>query len=433
MDEIIPSLVVLILGLLVMVRLQESLDRKEARWFWLGVGAHLAAFVVFVLLQQRSGRDSDMLRGMYKGRLIANDMHLDFWGVFPHTIAAFFQQPSGLNMPLFGGGSTDSMLILTAWTCFLVANSVWATNLVFVFGTLFGKLCLYRGLRSGFPKVLHDRVALAVFLVPSFVYWTSGVVKEAVAMIGVGLVVLGVSKLQANRQSAGVFRIVVGVLLVGLIKPYVLFVLSGALGVLFYYLRATRHGGVVRFRPVVLVLLVAFAVGAIIGLGYVFPKFSIENIAAEAASRQEYVFKSRAKSAIMMGDSRQRSALGQAMFAPVGLITAWFRPFLFEAHNVTALVSAIEGSLFLALAALVAVRQDPLTLWRALSRYPWLAFCASFAIVFGAIVGLVSGNLGTLVRYRVPLLPFFALLLLILSVPRERLNTLMDQDGDVGR
>jgi hypothetical protein len=50
---------------------------------------------------------------------------------------------------------------------------------------------------------------------------------------------------------------------------------------------------------------------------------------------------------------------------------------------------------------------------------PFLVFCVVFVIAFGIAVGLTSTNLGTLSRYRSPLLPFFVVLLLVLGKPHR--------------
>jgi len=42
-----------------------------------------------------------------------------------------------------------------------------------------------------------------------------------------------------------------------------------------------------------------------------------------------------------------------------------------------------------------------------------------FVMAFGIAVGLASSNLGTLSRYRSPLVPFFVVLLLVLGKPRR--------------
>ena len=55
-----------------------------------------------------------------------------------------------------------------------------------------------------------------------------------------------------------------------------------------------------------------------------------------------------------------------------------------------------------------------------MTKTPFLVFCLVFVITFGLAVGLASTNLGTLSRYRAPLLPFFAVLLLVLSKPLRK-------------
>jgi hypothetical protein len=51
---------------------------------------------------------------------------------------------------------------------------------------------------------------------------------------------------------------------------------------------------------------------------------------------------------------------------------------------------------------------------------PLLVFAFMFVLGLGVAVGLTSTNLGTLSRYRVPLVPFFASLLVVLMGQRPR-------------
>jgi hypothetical protein len=46
---------------------------------------------------------------------------------------------------------------------------------------------------------------------------------------------------------------------------------------------------------------------------------------------------------------------------------------------------------------------------------PVLLFCIVFVITMGVAIGLASSNLGTLSRYRMPMMPFFAALLFVLT------------------
>ena len=54
---------------------------------------------------------------------------------------------------------------------------------------------------------------------------------------------------------------------------------------------------------------------------------------------------------------------------------------------------------------------------RQIAADPFLVFCLVFVIAFGIAVGLASTNLGTLSRYRSPILPFFVVALIVLRKP----------------
>ena len=96
----------------------------------------------------------------------------------------------------------------------------------------------------------------------------------------------------------------------------------------------------------------------------------------------------------------------------MGLLNTFFRPAIFEARNAPMFVAGLETSL-IALAML-----SVLGAWRAtigtLVRSPFLVSGTVFVFVFGVGVGLATRNLGSLSRYRMPMMPFYATTLLIL-------------------
>ena len=49
-----------------------------------------------------------------------------------------------------------------------------------------------------------------------------------------------------------------------------------------------------------------------------------------------------------------------------------------------------------------------------------LTFCAVFVLTFAVAVGLSTLNLGTLSRYRIPMMPFFTVLLFVLGQQAKR-------------
>jgi hypothetical protein len=109
--------------------------------------------------------------------------------------------------------------------------------------------------------------------------------------------------------------------------------------------------------------------------------------------------------------------VGRFAYAPAALVTSLFRPVLFEVHNMPSLVNAVETTVLTLLFARVLFTRSLGKVRREIADNPLLVFCLVFVIAFGIAVGLASANLGTLSRYRSPLLPFFVVLLLVLGKP----------------
>jgi hypothetical protein len=92
---------------------------------------------------------------------------------------------------------------------------------------------------------------------------------------------------------------------------------------------------------------------------------------------------------------------------------------LFEAHNSLQLANALEMAVFTGVTLALPFRLGITHAFSLLVRKPFLSFCAIFVLAFGTFTGLGTTNLGSLSRYRAPLVPFFATLLIaFIAQPR---------------
>ena len=95
--------------------------------------------------------------------------------------------------------------------------------------------------------------------------------------------------------------------------------------------------------------------------------------------------------------------------APQAINISLFRPYLWEVQNPLMLLSALEALVLLTLTSYI--------IWRArweLYTYlqtPDVLFCLVFATVFAFAVGVSTFNFGTLSRYKIPMMPYFLLML----------------------
>jgi hypothetical protein len=120
-----------------------------------------------------------------------------------------------------------------------------------------------------------------------------------------------------------------------------------------------------------------------------------------------------------LGDEIPTTLGGQLVYAPLALFAALFRPVIFEARNLLMLANALETTFLTLLLARIVATRDLLRVRRQIMNDPFLVFCIVFVLALGVAVGLASTNLGTLSRYRAPILPFLALTLFALQKPKH--------------
>jgi hypothetical protein len=105
---------------------------------------------------------------------------------------------------------------------------------------------------------------------------------------------------------------------------------------------------------------------------------------------------------------------GQLQFAPAAVFTSLFRPLIFEVNNPQSLLNALETTALLLTTGWLVLRKRPSWMLGTVMSNPTLAFSVAFTLPLALGVGLISNNLGTLSRYRCPLVPFFVLVMVML-------------------
>ena len=288
--------------------------------------------------------------------------------------------------------------------------------LVFSWLSWLGLVFVFRAFRIGFPNAPPRLAAALIFFLPSTLYWPSSIGKDAVMLFAIGLVTLGVSRLMSGQRPAlGLAWLGLGGAAMLQIRPHLVLValVGGAAAMI-----ATRSGLERTRHPLVarLVLLAALVPALAFGMGRmddVFgapsdgDSFSVANALDRTAERTE-----------VGGSAFETQAVSSPLDLPAATVTVLYRPFLFEANNLAALISALEGTALLVLTA-VAGRW----LWRAgpaMARSPLAAYCGAFSLAFVIAFSNV-GNAGILARQRVQMFPLL-LLLVAAAAEHRRLN-----------
>jgi hypothetical protein len=407
MDAALGSLAVATFWVALAVVSLARFDRWERPWLAAALAAHLAAAPTMVWLHGNIFAGGDMSGYFGVGRLLSDAMRSDFARHGPEVFKLLLQMDA--EVPWYvrsPGSSTATMQALSAWIQYVFGNSMLTLALVIAGAAFYGKLLIYRSLRTALPAASRQIVLIGVCLLPSAVLWSSGFLKEAVAMPGLGLMVFGTHRLAARQgRLFDVLLILLGAWIVLLVKAYLVLAFAVAGGTWLATGRS-RTRGRIRLRPGYIALGAAVAIGAIVGVGSLDERFAFENLDDEAARLQSLGVQAGGGSTYQLGTTGEVGLLAQVMTAPLALFAALFRPLIIEPGSAAQLVNAIEMSAVLLLFVAAAARQR-LGVFRMLSVSPTYVFCVVFVLTAGLGIGLATTNLGTLSRYRMPMMPFY--------------------------
>lgn len=295
--------------------------------------------------------------------------------------------------------------------CLVSQDNYWIVSLYFSFISFFGAWYLTRYLSRGATQ-LRGAAVLALLFFPSVVFWTSGLVKESLAMAGMFFLVVIFLKLFRNEKVLLMEWIAVPFALLFLwnLKYYYLAVFIPVVSVtlvmkLVVYPR-------IRFKYVAFewLLWVAVFLIPLLLVSQLHPNFYPErflNVIVE--NYHQFALKSDAGDMVVF-ENLEPTVTSAIKHAPQALVAGLFRPFLWEARNVLQQVVAVENSivLLLTLFAFVNLRKSLHSPDRLLV-YAVIAYVVLLAI----FLALSTPNYGTLVRYRVGFLPFFVLIILL--------------------
>jgi hypothetical protein len=420
MNHILPILLVTVSGAVLVAACSVGFSRQERKWVTATFFMHVGFAAVQVPITLSFYGSSDMFLYFSYGEILAQMMERDPLRVIPEVTALLLHNSPRLPLTIIGAGtSTGSMSALAAWAFYLLGPSKYATCIAFAMLSLCGKIGMYRVFRANVDSALRWPVAIATLFLPSFVFWSSGLIKEAIAVAGFGWVLFGIHLwIRESRPVPGWVLISVGAIPIWLIKPYILFPLVLAGGSWYYWARSLKRGRV-RVRPAYLAVAAVLGVGGIALLGQHFSEYAPDTFSTRAYALQQIGRGMRGGSNYVLGGETPTTLAGQLAYAPVALLASLFRPAIFEVRNPLMLANALETTVFTLLFVRVLFTRNLGNVRRQVMEQPFLVFCVVFVIAFGIAVGLTSTNLGTLSRYRSPILPFFAVLLLVLGRPHR--------------
>jgi hypothetical protein len=322
--------------------------------------------------------------------------------------------PYASQMTWFGPDSKEYFVIRVAAVCSLLGfNTYSVTALFFAVLSFSGMWAMYMTFAKIRPHV-YKELALAVFFLPSVFFWGSGLLKDSLCIGALGWLFYAFYRGAIEKKDI-VRCLIIGVIAIKVIssmKVYILlaFIPPAALWV-FNENTARIKSAAIRWvvRPFFITAGLAVAVYGMSAVAAADARFNLEKIGEQSKLTADYlqgVSKVENGSGYNIGE-QDGTLGGMAKLAPQAIVVALFRPFLWESRNPTMLLSAIEATYFIVLTIRIFYRVGAGKTLRTIISTPVLTLCFVFSLIFAISVGLSSGNFGTLVRYKIPLMPFY--------------------------
>ncbi|MEO6541643.1 MAG: hypothetical protein ABIN74_11645, partial [Ferruginibacter sp.] len=330
-----------------------------------------------------------------------------------------------------GTASNLFVMKVAALVSFLAFNKFLIISIIFGFFSFSGQWRLFQvfndinGGRN--PKLL----AWAVLYTPSIWFWGSGLMKESICLGGVGFIVHFLYKIFIKKKFVlrDIFILVFLVYLVGNIKSYIIIILVISLATLifFNFIASVKN---ILFKSV---LVIAFLLGSMI-VAYLFNFSDQLQILAEESKAQVDTYQ-RNYQATQLEDESSRAAVdvkeidatitGMLLHSPVAIFTCLFRPFIWESRKIIILFTSLESMLLLFTTLYLLFKLRFFGFFKAIIGDRHLLFCFVMSMLFALIIGFTTYNFGTIIRYKIMLLPFYYFLLVKIYIQTREKKQLL--------
>lgn len=287
-----------------------------------------------------------------------------------------------------------------------------ANAMLFAMLSFTGLWAMFKVYYDLYPKQ-YRQFAIVIFYVPSVFFWGSGLMKDTLTLGALGWLFysfyFGFIKRRALVQN--ILIILLSLWIIRVTKLYVLiaFVPLASFWLFLQYRASIRSRAI---RTVILPVALGISVPIIFYLTSLFAQFdaryNLENAENTIQETGDWIESQSSKEAVF--------SIGTVDLSPVGLFTSGtifraagtglFRPFLWESGKIIIFFSALESFFFLWLTIKIIFQAGLFRFINISFKEPIVISALLFTILI-AMSSALSLNFGAMVRYRLPMIPFY--------------------------
>lgn len=423
---LIPIYLIFIFIIASLIKFKQQKIFPEYKYYLWGLSAKVAGglfFAVFYIYYYQSGDTIAYYESALSTVHLFNvNYHSGVTIMFgDRTLEDYFLFSSSTGYPLefvFHDPKTFMVVRLLVPLLYISFNSYFICTVLVSCITYSALWQLYRMFVRYYPAY-YKQIAWGVLFMPSTIFWGSGILKDPFTLASTCLFVVSIERLFVQKRYSvkAVIWALLSAFLILSIKPYIFMVLlPGAMFWIFYSrIRKIKSKLILYVAiPLAYVLVIVGSFFVLSQLGDTLGKFSLDKALDTASISQKDLKRAEYQgNSFDIGDYDPTIA-GVLSKLPVAVLAGLFRPFLWESNNLTMLLSSMENIVLLLMFVYLMLKAGPKRLFRMIRDNPLLLFSILFSIIFAFIIGISTSNFGALVRFKIPLMPFFTSSILIL-------------------
>jgi hypothetical protein len=244
---------------------------------------------------------------------------------------------------------------------------------------------------------------LVVFLIPSFVFWSAGILKESILIFALGSFTWNVYKIiNGSHKISTYFWILFLIPILFVMKFYVFVALIPAI-LAWWISQKTKRTIIIHLFTIVACLLVA------LGIGTIFPTYNF--LVIMAAKQGDFINLANflnVNSSIYM-DYLEPNLWSFIKASPKAFINTLTRPWPTELKGILFYPPLFENLFIIFILFMGWFYRKKVNS----QQWKFIVFCLTFSILLFVIIGLTTPIIGAIVRYKIPAIPFLIFVALL--------------------
>ena len=407
-----------------MLRNKFNSDKSTYKIYYAGVTVKLIAAMGFAMIAQYYYGYGDSLNYFDEAKVLHNHIVTD-----PANLKYFFNSVSEYRIlfdPMLNKGiiqlydnSNLFVIRLTTIFTFFSGNTYLTTTLFFVLLSFSGIWAIFKTFITLYPK-LKNQFAWGILFLPSVSFWSSGVMKDSICIAALGWLFYSFYSFFINKKRLLKYSLImlICIYVIWTVKFYILIAFAFSfliVALYFLFIRLSKlYVKVINLIIFILTITIVINTDNPVNdaLSSVSVDFVVNNI-----KEQQRLYNSIGEAGegnFDFGDidPTLRSLLAKV---PEAITTVLFRPYIWESKKLIMFFAGLENSIIILITIYVIWKAGLVNFFKLLSLDSLIQFCFVFMILFAIIVGLTSFNFGTMIRYKVPCVPFYLSFLIMLN------------------